>query len=138
MGRVPVNRHACLLAITLCTVISACTAMTQTPFQRMAGDAAGILAASAETLTALDQNRLTDAYARASFVLYRQALSGLAAKLPEQDGAPSESVARDIASMLVEAERLMATPCVTGSCDRLTQATTLREMSDALIRAAEQ
>jgi hypothetical protein len=137
MGREPVNRHAWLMTITFCVVLSACTAMTQTPFQRMAGDAGGVLAASAETLTALNEGRLTDAYARASFVLYREALSGLATELPQQDGAPSESVTRELASRLADAERLVAAPCLTGSCDRMAQATTLREVSDTLLRAAE-
>ena len=44
-----------------------CSGVTQTPFQHRACEAAGTLAAAPETLSAVQEGRLTEGYARASF-----------------------------------------------------------------------
>jgi uncharacterized lipoprotein YmbA len=58
-----------------------CSGVTQTPFQHRAGEAAGTLAAAAETLSAVQEGRLAEAYARASFVSFAEAFQGVGEEL---------------------------------------------------------
>jgi hypothetical protein len=130
------TRQRLLPSVTLCLLLTACPAVTRTPFQRMASEAAGVLAAAAETMLALDEQRLTEAYAQGSFVLYREALSGLPSELPLQDGAPESSAAQALASRVADAQRLVEEPCLARGCDLIGEARMLRDVSDRLLEAA--
>ena len=88
--------------VAICLALVGCSGLTQTPFQRSADAAAGTLAAAAETLNENREGRLTEAYARASFVSFAEALRGVGEQLPRQEGAPVAGTAQQLGQELRE------------------------------------
>lgn len=126
------------LVAAACLVLVGCSGMTQTPFQRMASEAAGTLAAAAETLNAVEEGRLTQGYARASFVSFAEAVDGVGERLPRQDGAPGTGPTDHLGRELQEVELILQAPCVdVHGCDGAAQIRQLRTVSQDLMQASE-
>jgi hypothetical protein len=121
---------ACLLA--------GCSAITQTPFRRTAQEAAGTLAAAAETLTAVQEGRLTEGYARASFVTFVEAVQGVGEELPSMDGAPEAGTTERLRRELQDVELVLREPCLENAgCDVSAQIRQLKAVSQDLLRTSQ-
>jgi hypothetical protein len=126
------------LVAAACLVLAGCNAITQTPFQQMTREAAGTLAAAAETLTAVQEGRLNEGYARASFVSFAEAVQGVGEELTSMDGAPETETTEHLAQELQEVERLLGAPCLQISgCDASAQIRQLKALSQDLLQASE-
>ena len=126
------------LLAAACLVVAGCSAITQTPFQRTAQEAAGTLAAAAETLTAVQEGRLTEGYARASFVSFAEAVQGVGEHLPSEAGPLGTGTTEHLARELKEVERLLRAPCLQRSgCDASAQIRQLKALSHDLLQASE-
>ena len=125
------------LLAAACLVLVGCSGLTRTPFQRAATEAAGTLAAAAETLTAVQEGRLTEAYARASFVSFAEAVRGVGEQLQSEDGAPWTGTTEHLGRELQEVERLLQAPCLEGrGCDASAQIRQLKAVSQDLVQAS--
>jgi hypothetical protein len=125
-----------LLAVTFLVLVG-CTGLTQTPFQRTAIQTAGTLAAAAETLTAVQEGRLTEGYARASFVSFAEAVHGVGEALSREEGAPATENTDHLGRDLREVEVLLRTPCLRGpGCDPSAQIRQLKTVSEDLLQAS--
>ena len=121
-----------------CLTLVGCSSVSQTPFQRAAGAAAGTLAAAAETLTEYREGRLTEAYARASFVSFAEALRGVGEQLPSEEGAPATGTSQQVGQELRNTEPLLEAPCLASSgCDASAQIRELSAVSDHLLKVSE-
>lgn len=125
---------ALLALLALILAATGCT-MTQTPFERAAGDAGSAFAASATTLAYAHDGKLTKAYARASFVIYRAQLKGLDRSLPALDGAPDPSTVRHLIELAQAAHPAVDDPCLDDGCDWRAQVEALQRASDAFLQA---
>jgi hypothetical protein len=115
-----------------------CNGVTQTPFQHKAGEAAGTLAAAAETLSAVQEGRLTEGYARASFVSFAEAVQGVGEELPSMDGAPETGTTERLGRELREVELLLQAPCIDiAGCDVSAQIRQLKAVSEDLLRTSQ-
>ena len=118
-------------------VLVGCSGITQTAFQRTAREAAGTLAAAAETLTAVQEGRLTEAYARASFVSFAETVQGVGEELPSMDGAPETGTTDRLGRELHDVELLLRDPCLeSAGCDASAQIRQLKAVSEDLLRAS--
>lgn len=126
----------CVVA-AICLSLVGCSGITQTPFQRAAGGAAGTLAAAAETLTAVREGRLSEGYARASFVSFTETLRGVGEQLPAEAGAPDPDTAAQLGRKLTETEPILEAPCLTDAgCDASAQIAQLKSLSADLLQAS--
>jgi hypothetical protein len=131
------NLVAGLLA-AVCLLLVGCSGVTQTPFQHRAGEAAGTLAAAAETLSAVQEGRLTEGYARASFVSFAEAVQGASEELPSMDGAPEIGKTELLRRELQDVELVLREPCLENpGCDAAGQIRQLKAVSQDLLRASE-
>ena len=126
-----------MLALTLATATAACS-WAQSDFAKKASDAESTLAAAETTLRLRHEARLTLAYARGSFVNYRDALQGLEEELPTLPGAPPGGTVEKLAAVFREAERAIAEPCLDNECDWESQVASLKRAKDAFAAAAEE
>jgi hypothetical protein len=127
----------CLLTAA-CLVLVGCRGVTQTPFQHSAIDAAGTLAAAAETLSAVQEGRLTEGYARASFVSFTEAVQGVGEELPSTDGAPENGTTERLGRELQDVELVLREPCLeSAGCDVSAQIRQLKAVSEDLLRASQ-
>jgi hypothetical protein len=125
------------LVASACLVLVGCSGMTQTPFQRTAREAAGTLAAAAETLTAVQEGRLTEGYARASFVSFAEAVQGVGEQLPSEDAAPGTGTTVRLGRELQEMELLLRAPCLhSPGCDASAQIRQLKAVGEDLLRSS--
>jgi hypothetical protein len=126
------------LLAAACLVLASCNAITQTPFQRTASGAAGTLAAAAETLTAVQEGRLSQGYARASFVSFAEAVNGVGERLPREDGSPGTGTTDHLGRELQEVELIVQAPCLDiHGCDAAAQIRQLKAVSQDLLQAGE-
>jgi hypothetical protein len=126
------------LLAAACLVLAGCSAITQTPFQQSAGEAAGTLAAAAETLSAVQEGRLTEGYARASFVSFAEAVQGVGEELPSMDGAPEIGMTERLRRELQDVELVLREPCLeSADCDVSAQIRQLKAVSEDLLRTSQ-
>jgi hypothetical protein len=126
------------LVAAACLVLVGCSGATQTPFQSTASEAAGTLAAAAETLTAVEEGRLTEGYARASFVSFAEAVDGVGERLPREDGSPGTGATEHLGRELRELELILQAPCLDiRGCDAAAQIRQLKAVSQDLLQAGE-
>jgi hypothetical protein len=126
------------LLAAACLVLVGCRGVTQTPFQHSAIDAAGTLAAAAETLSAVQEGRLTEDYARASFVSFAEAVQGVGEELPSMDGAPETGATERLGRELQDIELVLREPCLeSAGCDVSAQIRQLKALSEDLLRASQ-
>ncbi len=131
-----IARWSAVAAVSLALV--GCRGLTQTPFQRSAAEASGTLAAAAETLSEHRAGRLTEAYVRASFVSFAEALRGVGEQLPREEGAPGTGSARQLGRELQGTEPLLEAPCLASSgCDASAQMRQLKAVSEDLLQASQ-
>jgi hypothetical protein len=124
------------LALALLTATAACS-WAQSDFAKRASDAESTFAAAETTLRLRHEARLTLAYARGSFINYRDALQGLEEELPSLPGAPATDAVEKLAALLREAERAIEDPCLDNDCDWEPQVDLLKRAKDAFAAAAE-
>jgi hypothetical protein len=121
-----------------CLALVGCSSVTQTPFQRAASQAAGTLAAAAETLIAVQEGRLAEGYARASFVSFAEALQGVGEQLSSEEGAPRTESTDRLGRELQEVGPLLRAPCLGGpGCDASAQIRQLKAVSEDLRQASK-
>jgi hypothetical protein len=121
-----------------CLLLVGCSGVTQTPFQHSATDAAGTLAAAAETLSAVQEGRLTEGYARASFVSFAATVQGVGEELPSMDGAPETETAERLGRELQDVELLIREPCLeSAGCDASAQIRQLKAVSEDLLQTSK-
>jgi hypothetical protein len=102
------------LLAAACLVLVGCHGMTQTPFQRTAREAAGTLAAAAETINAVQEGRLSE------------------------DGTARTGIAERLRRELQEVELLLRAPCLhSRGCDVSAQIRQLKAVSKDLLQASE-
>lgn len=121
-----------------CLLLVGCSGVSQTPFQHRAGEAAGTLAAAAETLSAVREGRLTEGYARASFVTFVEAVQGVGEELPSMDGAPEAGTTERLRRELQDVELVLREPCLENAgCDVSAQIRQLKGVSQDLLRTSQ-
>jgi hypothetical protein len=121
-----------------CLLLVGCSGVIQTPFQHRAGGAAGTLAAAAETLSAVQEGRLTEGYARASFVSFAEAVQGVGEELPSMDGAPEIGMTERLRRELQDVELVLREPCLENDgCDVSAQIRQLKAVSQDLLRTSQ-
>jgi hypothetical protein len=126
------------LLAAACLLLVGCTGATQTPFQHRAGQAAGTLAAAAETLSAVQEGRLTESYARASFVSFAEAVQGVGEELASTDGAPETGTTERLGRELQDVEALLREPCLeSAGCDASAQIRQLKAVSEDLLQTSK-
>jgi hypothetical protein len=130
-----------LLAGALAVALSGCSSepITQTPFQRAAGDAASIMSAAAYTLEFIhaEPALLTVEYGQASVVNYLDQVAATPDELPGLTGAPDEATVAQLADQLDAAIDDLQNACLLPDCDWQGQVQRMRQASDALAQAAE-
>ena len=128
---------ACALAVAL----SACSSepITQTPFQRAAGDAASIMSAAAYTIQFVNDQppKLTVEYGQAAVINYLDLVSSAPDELPILAGAPDQAAVGTLVGLLERGIADLETACLTPDCDWQSQVEELTEASDALEDASE-
>jgi hypothetical protein len=126
------------LVAAACLVLVGCGAITKTPFQQTAREAAGTLAAAAETLSAVQEVRLTKGYARASFVSFAEAVQGVGEELPSMAGAPEIGMTERLRRELQDVELVLREPCLENAgCDVSAQIRQLKAVSQELLRSSQ-
>jgi hypothetical protein len=130
----------CLAAglLAAACLLVGCSGVTQTPFQHKATEVAGTLAAAAESLRAVQEGRLTEAYARASFVSFAEAVQGVGEELPSLDGAPEIGMTERLRRELQAVELVLREPCLANAgCDASAQIRQLITVSQDLLRTSQ-
>lgn len=126
-----------LLLLPLLLLLTGCQ-LTQTAFANAAGNAGSALAAASATLSYAHEGKITDEYARASFVNYQSELSGLEQALPRQNGAPDQHALQRLLNLYAPAMRVVNQPCLDTTCDWRGQVATLDKASKAFLEAGGQ
>jgi hypothetical protein len=111
----------------LAAAIAVASACGSSDLQRTAQGAAGELSASARTLEAYHQDRLTRQYAQGAFVNYDEQLATL-----DQASLPADLRARWTA-----ARPAVSDPCLDAGCDWQAQVRALDDAAAAFRRAAD-
>jgi hypothetical protein len=113
--------------------------ITETAFQRAAGDGASLTSAGAETLRALhdDPPRLTVEYGQSATFNYLEQLEPIRQSLPTLGGAPDAATLATLTATLDVAIADLRAPCLSGACDWQAQVTHLDAAKQALLGASE-
>ena len=104
-------------------------------FQRNAGDAGAEMAAAARTLEALHEGRLTQQFARASFVNYREQLADVESQLASAEPHPDRAELNRLLALFRGARPAIEDPCLEDGCDWRGQVRALDDASKAFIEA---
>jgi hypothetical protein len=128
------NRCYSALAILVALAASGC-GVGKSDFQRQSGDAGAELAAAAHTLRAVHEGQLDVRYARASFVNYRESLSGVEANLSSPQTGPETANRNNLIQLYRRAQPALQEPCLESDCNWRAQLDALDAASAALIEA---
>lgn len=138
-GRFPWRERRMRIAVAglALLLLSGCDApaFTNTPFQREAGDAASSYSAAATTLEFLHDGKLDRRYARASLLVYHEAMQGKTAAVARADGAPARL--GPVINRMQRADAVLADPCLDDDCDWQAQVDTLRDAQHALTEVSQ-
>jgi hypothetical protein len=104
-------------------------AATPSAFAQRADEAGETLAAAAATLDYARHGKLTAAYARASYVGYREQLRGLPGELSTLDGAPDQALVAQLVALFNAAQPALRDPCLSDDCDGRAQLVALQQAS---------
>jgi hypothetical protein len=126
-----------LLVIALSLTSTACQ-MTQSPFQRTAGEVGATFAAASVTLTYEHQQKISQAYATSSFENYLSNLQGLDQDLPSQSGTPDPQTVQQLLSLYKTALEAVKQPCLEEGCDWRGQVASLDKTSQTFLKAGGQ
>jgi hypothetical protein len=133
-------RWGLLVAVLLAGVnVHGCSGqpITQTAFQRAAGDAASVTSAAAQTLHFVHSGRLTVEYGKAAMINFGEQLAGVPDQLMRLDGAPPIAEATGLAALVASAAADVNKPCLTPECDWQAQLARLDQAHAALVDVAE-
>ena len=114
--------------------VAACAA-GKSEFQRNAEDAGAEMAAAARTLEALHQGRLTQRFARASFVNYREQLADVESQLTSAEPHPDRVELNRLLTLYRSARPAIEDPCLGDGCDWRGQVRALDDASKAFLEA---
>jgi hypothetical protein len=129
-----------LLGCALVAVLaSACSAVTQTPFARTAGDAASILSAASLTLQFVhaEPPGLTVEYGEGSFINYHEQVASVPEELPTLQGAPDAATVEHLVDLLDAALTDLEDPCLAADCDWQGQVARFEEAKQELLAASQ-
>jgi hypothetical protein len=129
--------RAVLLAAVLTAGCSSAMPMTQTPYARVASEAASTFAAAAQTIEFVHAGRLTIEYGQAAAINYHEQVSEVLDQLAQLPGAPNGATVGQLAQLVAAAVADLQAPCLVDGCDWQTQVARLSEARDALLAAAE-
>jgi hypothetical protein len=130
------RRSTTSAAVALALLVAACS-WAPSDFAKKASDAASTLAAAETTIRLRHEGRLTLAYARGSFVNYRDALEGLDEELPTLPGALGDDQVAQLTALFRAAQPALEEPCLDNSCDWQPQEQALKRAADAFEKVAE-
>jgi hypothetical protein len=137
-GQLPrAGRIACFSAALVMAGTTSC-ALAPSDFAKKTGDTASTFAAAETTIRLRHESRLTLAYARGSFVNYRDALEGVDEELAMLPGAPGPAEVQRLVALFRAAESALEDPCLENACDPEPQERVLREAAEAFAKAAEE
>jgi hypothetical protein len=128
------------VAAALCVALAGCgttQAITQTAFERQAGDGASVFSAAAETLrfVHVDPAKFTVEYGAGSMINYDDQVSSLPDDLASADGAPDQATTAHLVEVVMPAVNAVANPCLLPDCDWQSQVAALDAAKDALLAA---
>jgi hypothetical protein len=123
------------LAALLTGLFCAGCSVTQSPFDRMAGNAGSAFAAASTTLRYAHTGKVPVAYARSAFVNYQSELDGLDQQLPTQQGAPDSATVQRLLDLYRPAWQAVQSPCLESGCDWRSQVAALDAASQAFVQA---
>ena len=124
-------------ALAIALLVGACSS-APSDFAKKASDAASTLAAAETTIALRHGGKLTLAYARGSFVNYRDALEGVDEALPGLPGAPGDDEVAKLTALFRAAKPALDDPCLDDSCDWQSQQQALKDAAEAFDKAAEE
>jgi hypothetical protein len=122
-----------LAAASLAT--SGCSS-ARSDFGKAASDAASTFSAAATTLRLTHDGRVPPTYAVASFVTYRDALSGLEEKLRSAGGGPDRETVDVLVALSRAAMNAIRDPCLDDGCDWQGQVGALESARESFLRAS--
>jgi len=130
-----------LVASVLAVALNGCSSqpITQTAFQRVAGEAASVMSAAAYTLEFVHspEPKLTAEYGQAAVINYLDLVSGTAGELPTLQGAPDPSTLSTLKELLDTGVSDLRNACLSADCDWQSQVQHLHAAADALEQATE-
>jgi hypothetical protein len=124
-------------ALTCAALLVAACSWAPSDFAKKASDAASTLAAAETTIRLRHEGKLTLAYARGSFVNYRDALEGVDEELLSLPGAPGEEEVAQLTALFRAAKPALEEPCLDNTCDWQSQEQALKRAADAFEKVAE-
>jgi hypothetical protein len=126
-----------LLLLPLLLLLNGCQA-AQSTFANTAGNAGAAFVAASTTLTYMHKGKITEAYARSSFINYQSELDGLDQSLPSQNGSPDRLTMQHLLTLYHAAMPIINNPCLQMTCDWHSQVATLNQASEAFLKAGGQ
>jgi hypothetical protein len=130
-----------LLAAAVAVALSGCSSepITQTPFQRVAADAASTLSAAAYTIQFIHDQpaRLTVEYGQASMINYLELVAAVPEELTTLPGAPDGAAVNNLTTLVQAAIGDLENACLLPDCDWQVQIRRMTDASQALAQAAE-
>lgn len=133
--RVPVSLG---VVAALCLLTGGCASsqgITQTGFERQAGDGASIFAAAAETLRFVHSEpaSFTVEYGAGSMINYEDQVATLPDDLTSVDGTPDSATLDELVAAVEPAILAIQDPCLQPNCDYQAQIAALDAARDALL-----
>lgn len=127
------------MVLLLCCIglLTGCQ-VTQSEFERTAGDAGSTFAAAATMLDYAHQGKFTKVYAHSSFENFRSQLDGLDQQLPTLTGLSDKQMLQSLLHAYKAAMPAIRQPCLDDTCDWRAQLTSLQGASKAFLRAGGQ
>ena len=126
-----------LLLLPLLLLLNGCQA-AQSTFANTAGNAGAAFSAASTTLSYTHEGKITEAYARSSFINFQSELNGLDQSLPSQNGTPDRLTMQHLLMLYHKAMQIINVPCLQMTCDWHNQLATLDQASEAFLKAGGQ
>jgi hypothetical protein len=126
-----------LLGATLAFVGCSGTAVTQTPFARVAADTASVFSAAAQTIRFVHSAQLTVEYGQGAMVNFSEQVRGVASELPTLEGAPEPPAAADLSVLVAAAAADLEAACLREGCDWTAQVERIEQAKRALLEAVQ-
>ena len=137
MGRLRRFLSTCLIL----AVTAGCSGepISETPFVRVASEAASTLTAAELTLRFVHEEpaRLTVEYGQGAMINSAEQLTGVPDELPALGGAPDQATVESLVALLEQAAADLEDPCLQATCDWGAQLSHITEARDALLDATE-
>ncbi|MBO0782738.1 MAG: hypothetical protein J2P37_28320 [Ktedonobacteraceae bacterium] len=130
----------CRSAATIVLVIMAVALLTgcqlaQNSFSRTVKSAGAAFSAATLTLDYAHSGKITEAYARSTFMGYQSELQDLDQQLTSQDDVPNPRAVQELVMQYKAAMAAINQPCLAASCDWHSQRNTLLQASRTFLQA---